>query len=70
MIGRRVKQPMYKLNYTPIRLKDFNDYFVRYKGTKDITFINEFLHFYEPVLERKYINSASTAESRKTEKRI
>ena len=44
---------MYKLNYTPIRLKDFNDYFVRYKDNKDSTFINEFLHFYEPVLERK-----------------
>lgn len=53
MTGRCVKQPMYKLNYTPIKLKNFNDYFVRYKDTKDITFINEFLHFYEPVLERK-----------------
>ncbi len=44
---------MYKLKYTPIKLEDFNDYFVRYRDTKDTCLINEFLHFYEPVLERK-----------------
>lgn len=44
---------MYKLTYTPIKLENFNDYFVRYKENKDICFINEFLHFYEPVLDRR-----------------
>lgn len=46
---------MYKLNYTPIKLENFNDYFVRYKENKDAYLINEFLHFYEPVLERKIL---------------
>ena len=44
---------MYKLTYTPIKLENFNDYFVRYKKNKDACLINEFLHFYEPVLESK-----------------
>lgn len=46
---------MYKLNYTPIKLENFNDYFVRYRDNKDTCLINEFLHFYEPVLERKIL---------------
>ena len=41
---------MYELDYTPIRLDDWNDYFVKYKESGDIKFYNEFLHFYEPVL--------------------
>lgn len=44
---------MYKLNYKPDRLDDFNDYFIQYINTKESRFFNEFLHFYEPVLNRK-----------------
>lgn len=43
---------MYQLNYVPIRLANLNDYFVRYKETKDEKYFNEFLYFYEPVLNR------------------
>lgn len=43
---------MYELDYTPERL-DWNDYFTRYKETGDIKYYREFLHFYEPVLDRK-----------------
>ena len=42
---------MYELGYTAIRLDDWNDYFVSYKESGDIKFYNEFLHFYEPVLD-------------------
>lgn len=45
---------MYQLDYVPIRLANLNDYFVRYKETKDEKYFNEFLYlyFYEPVLNR------------------
>ena len=43
---------MYELGYTPERL-DWNEYFVRYRDSGEIKYYNEFLHFYEPVLERK-----------------
>ena len=43
---------MYQLNYVPIRLANLNDYFVRYKETKDEKYFNEFLYYYEPVLNR------------------
>ena len=43
---------MYELDYAPERL-DWNDYFTRYIETRDIKYYREFLHFYEPVLDRK-----------------
>ena len=43
---------MYELEYTPERL-DWNEYFIRFKKTGDIKYYREFLHFYEPVLDRK-----------------
>ena len=43
---------MYELDYTPEKL-DWNEYFTRYKETGDIRYYREFLHFYEPVLDRK-----------------
>ena len=43
---------MYELEYKPERL-DWNVYFIRFKETGDIRFFREFLHFYEPVLDRK-----------------
>ena len=39
---------MYELDYTPVRLNDWNEYFVRYRETGEIKYYNEFLHFYEP----------------------
>lgn len=44
---------MYQLGYEPKRLDDFNDYFIQYLKTKDNRYFNEFLHFYEPILNRK-----------------
>lgn len=44
---------MYKLSYEPAKLDDFNDYFIQYINTKESRYFNEFLHFYEPVLNRK-----------------
>ena len=43
---------MYELDYTPERL-DWNEYFVRYKESGEIKYFKEFLHFYEPYLDRK-----------------
>ena len=43
---------MYELDYAPERL-DWNEYFIRFKETGDIKYYREFLHFYEPVLDRK-----------------
>ena len=43
---------MYELDYEPERL-DWNEYFTRYKETRAIKYYREFLHFYEPVLDRK-----------------
>lgn len=46
---------MYQLSYEPDRLGDFNDYFIQYLKTKENRYFNEFLHFYEPVLNRKAV---------------
>lgn len=43
---------MYELDYQPERL-DWNEYFVRYKESGEIMYFKEFLHFYEPFLDRK-----------------
>ena len=43
---------MYELDYQPERL-DWNEYFVRYKESGEMKYIKEFLHFYEPFLDRK-----------------
>ena len=43
---------MYKLGYQPERL-DWNEYFIRFKETGDIKYYREFLHYYEPYLDRK-----------------
>lgn len=43
---------MYELDYQPERL-DWNEYFVRYKESDEIKSFKEFLHFYEPYLDRK-----------------
>lgn len=43
---------MYQLDYAPIRLDDLNDYFTRYRETRNEKYFNEFLYFYEPVLNR------------------
>lgn len=50
---------MYQLDYEPERLDDFNDYFIKYTETKDSRYFNEFMHFYEPVLNRRAINFLS-----------
>ena len=58
---------MYKLNYEPEKLDDFNDYFTRYIQTKDIRYFNEFLHFYEPILNikgDKYIKKNNLEQNR------
>ena len=58
---------MYELNYKPVRLEDWNDYFVKYKDSSEIKYYNEFLHFYEPVLEskaRKFIRRFELEEYR------
>lgn len=44
---------MYQLGYESTRLDDFNDYFLQYLKTNDSKYFNEFLHFYEPILNRK-----------------
>lgn len=44
---------MYELDYTPVRLNDWNEYFVKYRETGEIKYYNEFLHFYEPVLDKR-----------------
>ena len=58
---------MYELNYKPVRLEDWNDYFMKYKDSSEIKYYNEFLHFYEPVLEskaRKFIRRFELEEYR------
>lgn len=58
---------MYQLNYVPIRLANLNDYFVRYKETRDEKYFNEFLYFYEPVLNKNaqlFINKYSLDNNR------
>lgn len=51
---------MYQLDYSPEQLSDWNEYFVKYRESHDNKWFNEFLHFYEPILEinaRKYIKT-------------
>ena len=58
---------MYQLVYVPIRLANLNDYFVRYKETNYEKYFNEFLYFYEPVLNRNaqlFINKYSLDNNR------
>lgn len=43
---------MYQLDYVPIKPPNLNDYFTRYRETRNEKYINEFLYFYEPVLNR------------------
>ena len=44
---------MYQLTPAPQRLEDFNDYFIRAIETRDHSFFSAFLHYYEPVLNKK-----------------
>lgn len=58
---------MYQLDYVPIKLANLNDYFTRYRETKDEKYFNEFLYFYEPVLNRNaqlFIKKYSLESSR------
>lgn len=58
---------MYQLDYGPIRLANLNDYFVRYKETNYEKYFNEFLYFYETVLNRNaqlFINKYSLDNNR------
>ena len=58
---------MYQLDYVPIRLANLNDYFVRYKETNYEKYFNEFLYFYETVLNRNaqlFINKYSLDNNR------
>ena len=43
---------MYELDYQPERL-DWNEYFERYRQSKEVKYYYEFLYFYEPFLDRK-----------------
>ena len=43
---------MYELDYQPDRL-DWNEYFERYRQSKEVKHYYEFLYFYEPFLDRK-----------------
>ncbi|MGN0489873.1 hypothetical protein [Ruminococcus sp.] len=43
---------MYQLDYVPIMLDNLNDYFTHYRETRNEKYFNEFLYFYEPVLNR------------------
>lgn len=50
---RKIKEnKMYQIDYVPIRLANLNDYFKRYRETRNEKYFNEFLYFYEPVLNR------------------
>ena len=58
---------MYQLDYVPIKPANLNDYFVRYKETNYEKYFNEFLYFYEPVLNRNaqlFINKYSLDNNR------
>lgn len=43
---------IYRLDSKPKRLNNYNNYFTRYLETKDEKYFLEFLHFYEPKLNR------------------
>ena len=58
---------MYQLDYVPIKLANLNDYFTRYRETRNEKHFNEFLYFYEPVLIRNaqlFIKKYSLESSR------
>lgn len=58
---------MYHLDYVPIKLANLNDYFTRYRETRNEKYFNEFLYFYEPVLNRNaqlFINKYSLDNNR------
>lgn len=58
---------MYQLDYVPIRLDNLNDYFTRYRETRNEKCFNEFLYFYEPVINRNaqlFIKKYSLESSR------
>lgn len=58
---------MYQIDYVPIRLDNLNDYFIRYRETRNEKCFNEFLYFYEPVLNRNaqlFIKKYSLESSR------
>lgn len=58
---------MYQLDYVPIKPANLNDYFVRYRETRNEKYFNEFLYFYEPVLNRNaqlFINKYSLDNNR------
>ena len=44
---------MYQLIPAPPRLENFNDYFIRAIETRDHFFFSAFLHYYEPLLNKK-----------------
>lgn len=43
---------MYQLDYVPIKLDNLNDYFTRYRETRNEKYFNEFLYIYEPAINR------------------
>ncbi len=43
---------MYHLDYVPIKLANLNDYFTRYRETRNEKYFNEFLYIYEPAINR------------------
>lgn len=58
---------MYQLGYIPTKLDNLNVYFTRYRETKDEKYFNEFLYYYEPVLNRNaqlFIKKYSLESSR------
>lgn len=58
---------MYQLDYVPIKPANLNDYYVRYKETNYEKYFNEFLYYYEPVLNRNaqlFIKKYSLESSR------
>lgn len=44
---------IYKMKKPPPRLDDFNDYFVKYKTENDGGYIEQFLHYYEGILNSR-----------------
>lgn len=43
---------MYQLGYIPTKLDNLNDYFTRYRETRNEKYFNEFLYIYEPAINR------------------
>lgn len=44
---------IYKMNNPPPRLDDLNNYFIKYKTENDGGYIEQFLHYYEGILNSK-----------------